>query len=418
MKAVKVIFIGILVLLASVFAFGFLLPDKAHVERSIQIDRSADNVFPFINSLKQFNKWSPWANIDPNSKVDFFGPDEGVGAGMNWDSKDKRVGKGTQKITQSEINRFVATELSFDDGKSGGIATFEIQPNEKGVMLTWGFDIDFGMNPVMRYFGLMMDDMLGKSYEQGLATLKALVESQPDIQTEVINYSADGTPLVGYLAYPKNAKNAPGILVVHEWWGHNDYARKRAEMLAAEGYVAFALDMYGEGKSTGHPKEANAFMTEVIQGGDTAMKRFLAAHGQLKQNPMVDDQKIGAIGYCFGGAVVLSMARAGVDLAGVASFHGALQGLAPIAEGVDTKAIVFNGADDPFITKEQIAQFRQDMDSAGIDYEFIDYPGALHAFTNPAATAKGEEYGIPLKYDEKADKDSWKQMKAFFRTIF
>lgn len=243
-------------------------------------------------------------------------------------------------------------------------------------------------------------------------------DAQVTIKTENITYTAGGAELSGFMAYPSGKKNLPAVLVVHEWWGHNDYARNRAKMLAEEGYVAFALDMYGDGKLAQHPKDANAFMMEVINTEGLAKERFQAAYDLVKQSPLTDDEKIAAIGYCFGGAVVLSMARMGMDLDGVVSFHGSLGALPPVAEDVDAKFLVLNGADDPFVKEEQIEQFKSDMDAADVDYQFINYPGAVHAFTNPGATEKGQAYGLPLKYDPEADKASWSEMKSFFKELF
>lgn len=245
------------------------------------------------------------------------------------------------------------------------------------------------------------------------------VDSLPLIKTEEVHYSVGDARLNGYIAYPKNAESAPGVLVVHEWWGHNEYVRGRAETLAELGYVALALDMYGDGKLAQHPKEANAFMMEVVNNAEVAQARFIRALEILKNHPASDADKVAAIGYCFGGAVVLSMARAGVGLDGVVSFHGSLGGLAPIAEGeVTAEFLVLNGADDPFITDQQKVAFKEEMEQAGLSYEFIDYPGAVHGFTNPGATEKGEVYGLPLKYDAEVDENSWARMQVFLQKVF
>lgn len=417
MKFVKFAIVGILLLLGGVFAAGFLLPQTVKVERSIVISRNADTVFQYVNSMQAFQQWSPWAQIDPSAAVTFFGPDSGVGSGMAWSSTDKRVGKGRQTIIESKPSQMVKTLLEFDDDSSG-FASWYLTAHNDGVNLAWSFDMDFGRNPIMRYMGLMLDDMLGKFYEQGLGSLKVLVESLPENNSEVVHYQVGEATLTGYIAYPASAQKAPGVLIVHEWWGHNDYARKRADMLAELGYVAFALDMYGDNKVTRHPKEANAFMMEVLGTDGLIKERFMAAYDLLRQNDRVAPEKLAAMGYCFGGGVVLSMARAGVDLAGVVSFHGSLQGLAPVAEGVETPFLVFNGADDPFISSEQLASFTQEMDSAGMQYELINYPGAVHAFTNPEADISGQEYGLPLKYNAAADRDSWDKMQTFFEQVF
>lgn len=244
--------------------------------------------------------------------------------------------------------------------------------------------------------------------------------AEPSIVTKEVEYTVGGQPFTGFLAYDENKTGKrPGVLVVHEWWGHNDYARSRAEQLAEMGYVAFALDMYGAGKVADHPDNAMKFMQEATKDPELAKQRFLAAKELLQQQPMTDADKIAAIGYCFGGGVVLNMARAGVDIDGVASFHGVLAPVMPATPGgVKAKVMVFNGADDPFVPREQVEAFKAEMDAAGVDYELIDYPGVMHSFTNPGATEVGKKYEMPLVYDENADKDSWSRMKAFFDSLW
>jgi dienelactone hydrolase len=235
-----------------------------------------------------------------------------------------------------------------------------------------------------------------------------------------INYSADGTNLKGYLVYDGDIEGKrPGILVVHEWWGQNEYARKRARMLAKLGYTAFALDMYGNGKLANHPDEAGKFAMEVSKNFETAKARFMAAYNLLKAQETTDPNKIAAIGYCFGGGVVLNMARIGTDLKAVVSFHGSLQPITP-AEPNKVKAfiLVCNGADDPFTTPEQIDAFKTEMDKAGVHYKFINYEGAKHSFTNPGADSLGAKFNLPLAYNEKADKESWEEMKSVFKKVF
>lgn len=235
-----------------------------------------------------------------------------------------------------------------------------------------------------------------------------------------VNYRAGGTTFQGYLARDDTIRGKrPGVLVVHEWWGHNAYARKRARMLAELGYVALAVDMYGEGKQAAHPEDASKFSSAVMKNLASAENRFLAAYRLLQQQPQIDPDRIAAIGYCFGGGVVLAMARRGVDLDGVVSFHGSLLAGAPAQKGrVKARVLVLNGADDPFVTAEQRAAFRQDMEQAGAKYEMIDYPGAKHSFTNPDADRFGKQYKLPLAYDASADKKSWQKMQEFLREVF
>jgi dienelactone hydrolase len=195
------------------------------------------------------------------------------------------------------------------------------------------------------------------------------------------------------------------------WGGLNEYARKRATQLAELGYVGFAVDMYGDGKAATHPDDAKKFMMETISNMDEAVKRFDAAKALIASDPRVDGSKIAAIGYCFGGAVSLHMARIGTDLDVIGSFHGNLATEKPMPRGVfGGKIFVAHGAADPFVPKEQVAAFKKEMDDAGASYELVEYPGAMHAFTNPAATEAGEKYDLPLKYDAQADKASWQKL--------
>lgn len=240
------------------------------------------------------------------------------------------------------------------------------------------------------------------------------------IEGREVDYRAGATHLKGYLAYDDSQSGKrPGILVVHEWWGLNDYARKRARMLAGLGYTALAVDMYGEGKTATHPADAGKFASAVSKDLPLAKKRFLAGLEPLRSQPTVDPTRIAAIGYCFGGGIVLAMARAGVDLNGVVSFHGSLGTGAPAEPGqVKAKILVLNGADDPFTTPEQLAAFKQEMAAAGADYRIINYPGAKHSFTNPDADAYGKKFNLPLAYNAQADKESWQAMQEFFQRIF
>jgi dienelactone hydrolase len=244
--------------------------------------------------------------------------------------------------------------------------------------------------------------------------------AQAKVVGRTVEYSADSTSMRGYLAYDDAAKGPrPGILVVHEWWGLNDYARNRARMLAGLGYVALALDMYGEGKNTTHPEDAGKFSSEMMNNFPEARARFLAAEDLLKQQPNVDPERIGAIGYCFGGGIVLNMARQGADLKGVASFHGALAAVTPAEAGsVKAKIIVFAGADDKFVPASQVEAFRAEMNAAKADFQIITYPGASHSFTNPDATEIGKKYNLPLAYNAEADRKSWEAMKKFFKSVF
>ena len=243
-----------------------------------------------------------------------------------------------------------------------------------------------------------------------------------EIKTQEITYSADGVTMKGHLAWDASIEGQrPGVLVVHEWWGSNEYVGKRARMLAELGYTAMAVDMYGEGKTADHPQDAQKFMTEVLNNLPGARLRFNAALDRLRAHPTVNPEKIAAIGYCFGGGVVLHMARYGADLDAVASFHGSLPlGVAPEAAGTKIKArvVAYNGEDDTFVPAEAIKAFKEEMEKAGADYQFINYPGAIHGFSNPGATANGEKYNLPLKYNALADQSSWDHMRLLFESVF
>ncbi len=190
-------------------------------------------------------------------------------------------------------------------------------------------------------------------------------------------------------------------------------------MLAELGYTALAVDMYGEGKQAVHPDDGVKFSAELMKHFDVAKTRFMAALDYLKQQPTVDPIRIAAIGYCFGGGVVLNMARQGTDLKGVVSFHGNLTPIKPAEPGsVKAKMLVLHGADDKFVTLEQVEAFKREMKAAGAHYQFISYPGAEHSFTNPDADTYAKKYNLPLGYNASADRKSWSDMKKFLRTLF
>ncbi len=237
---------------------------------------------------------------------------------------------------------------------------------------------------------------------------------------EEVTYSADSVNMKGYIAYDAQKQGKrPGILVVHEWWGHNANTRHKADMLAELGYVALAVDMYGDGKTADHPDDAGKFSGEVMKRGPGAAARFVKAMEILKANPNVDGSKIAAIGYCFGGSTVLNMARQGVDVRGVVSFHGGLGTATPSKKGeVKARVLVCHGAADKFIPQEQIDGFKKEMDAAGVSYTFKAYDGATHSFTNPAADSLGKKFNLPIAYNAAADSSSWSDMKSFFGEIF
>ena len=240
------------------------------------------------------------------------------------------------------------------------------------------------------------------------------------IQGKEVIYTSGDTTLKGYIAYDDAIRGRrPGILVVHEWWGNNGYTRERATMLAKLGYTALALDMYGEGKEARHPDEAAKFSNELAPPFPLAPARFDSAIKLLQQQDNVDPKNIAALGYCFGGSVVLQMARLGEDLKGVASFHGSLATETPAEPGkVRARIISFTGTEDPMIPAKQVVAFRQEMERAGIDYKVVTFAGVKHSFTNPAADEYGRKFNLPLAYDAAADKASWDETKSFLADIF
>jgi dienelactone hydrolase len=238
------------------------------------------------------------------------------------------------------------------------------------------------------------------------------------IKEDAISYTVDGKNFTGYVVYDSANKNKrAGVLVVHEWWGLTDYPRSRARQLAELGYIAMAVDMYGEGKTADDPKGAQELATPFYQNPQLAKTRLDAAINKLKTYAQTDKENIAAIGYCYGGFVALNAAKLGADLKGVVSFHGNLSG-APINKDLlKAKILVCHGEADDFVNKE-VEPFKKAMDSAGVDYTFKSYPNATHAFTNPAATQKGKKFKMPIAYNAAADSASWNDMKNFFNRIF
>jgi len=254
----------------------------------------------------------------------------------------------------------------------------------------------------------------------GLATAVVLLSlsiRSATVKTRELEYRQGDIVLQGFVAWDDAARGRrPGVLVVHEWWGHNEHARNQARRLAEAGYVGFALDMYGKGKVTSHPQEAQAFVSEATKDPAVLAARFNAALEQLKRDPHVDTTRIAAVGYCFGGAVVLGMARAGADLAAVVTFHGALATTSPAQPGkVKARILVLTGGADPFVPPEQVEAFKREMQAAGARFEVVTYPGAKHGFTNPEAA----KYGMPqLAFDATADRESWAAMLKLFEEVW
>lgn len=241
------------------------------------------------------------------------------------------------------------------------------------------------------------------------------------VREREIDYTSGNVVLKGSLAYDDTLSGRrPAVLVVHEWSGLNEHARHNARRLVEAGYVALALDMYGEGKQAHRPREALMLSTEIRTNLPLMQARFDAARDLLRTQPIVDPTRIAAIGYCFGGGVVLDMARAGEDLRGVVSIHGVLDTAEPARAGaVKAEVLVLTGGADPYVTKDQVNALDRELKSAGARYKIVTYPGAKHSFTNPAAKEYGgKEFDMPGdEYNADADKQSWREMLGFLERV-
>ena len=213
-------------------------------------------------------------------------------------------------------------------------------------------------------------------------------------------------------------KKRPVVMIVPEWWGLNNYVKNRAVQLAKLGYVAMAVDLYGEGKIANNVEEAMQYSTPFYQNSVFAKERFDAAMAEIKKIPEADTNQIAAIGYCFGGSMVLNFAKMGEDLKGVVSFHGGLKGVEANKELLKAKILICHGQEDQFVPAADVAAFKREMDSIHAFYIFKSYEGATHAFSNPDATEWGKKFKLPIAYNAAADTSSWNEMKKFFTTIF
>jgi dienelactone hydrolase len=257
-----------------------------------------------------------------------------------------------------------------------------------------------------------------------LAMALSIASANASVVTRDVDYEHNGVKLRGYLAYDdskvKDGK-IPGVLIVHEWWGLNDYVKGRAVQVAQLGYVAFALDMYGAGVVAGDPQGAGKLAGQFY-GKPLMAERAQAGLDQLLATGLVDPSRVAAIGYCFGGSTAQALAYSGAPLAGIVSFHG---GLIPAsADAVaknKAKFLICHGALDPSAKPEEITAYLKSMNEAKFDYKFVQYAGALHAFTNPGADAKAEQFpqmkGF-IGYSPTADRRSWEDMRSFFAEIF
>lgn len=254
----------------------------------------------------------------------------------------------------------------------------------------------------------------------GVALLAQVILPTPAgaaIQTKTVEYRDGETALKGYLVWDDSSEEKrPGVVVVHEWWGLNEYARKRAEMLASLGYAAFAVDMYGKDQVTEHAEEAGGWMKQITANMEAWQRRALLGLNLLRDEAIVDPERLGAIGYCFGGATVMQMAYAGANLKGVVSFHGSLPLPTPEqAKQIKPSVLIAHGSADSFIPQERVLAFQKALDEAGVKWEMTIFGGSQHGFTNPGA----DKYGLKgVSYNADADRRSWELMTSFFSDLF
>jgi dienelactone hydrolase len=262
-----------------------------------------------------------------------------------------------------------------------------------------------------------------KSLCLALFVAAMLTQVQASLVTKTVSYRQGDTELRGYLAYDDSVssdKKAPGVLVFPEWWGLNDFVKGRADALAKLGYVAFGADMYGDGVSvppTDHDKAKE--LATGVAGKPSMGERVQAAYDQLTKTGLVDDSKVAAIGFCFGGACAEILAYSGVPLKGIVSFHGALiPASADAAKRNQAKFLILQGELDPLVPEAARAAFLKSMDEGKFDYQFLSYSGAVHAFTNPDAD-KARAAGLDgVGYNPEVAARAWAQMQLFFKEIF
>jgi len=238
---------------------------------------------------------------------------------------------------------------------------------------------------------------------------------------EEVRTSVAGVPLHGFLAWDAARAGArPGVLLVHEWWGHDEQIRGRARQVAELGYCALAVDMYGKGEVARTPDEAGQRMNAVFSTPGALRGRFQAWFDLLAARPETDASRMAVMGYCFGGAVALEMARQGMALSAAVAYHPGSLATGTTAERgrVRARVLVLIGEADPFVPAEQRTAFRREMEAAGVEHEYVSYPGVKHGFTVPAATERGKTYDLPLAFDAAADRDSWERTVRFLAAAF
>ena len=273
--------------------------------------------------------------------------------------------------------------------------------------------------PVSSFISILFLSSCSSNEKESDKTETTTAETKtPKLKEETVSYKIDTLNMRSYVVYDENFEGKrPAVLVVHEWWGLNEYTKRRAAMLAEMGYIAMAVDMYGNGRMGNDPGAAQNLAMPYYQHPDMAKKIFDRAVEELKKNPNVDQTKMAGIGYCFGGGMLLNFVRMGEPLNGIVSFHGSLLGTPANKDLTKAEILVCHGEADSFVNAE-VAAFKKQMDSIGKAYTFKSYPGATHAFTNPDATETGKKFKMPIEYNAAADSASWDDMKEFFGKIF
>jgi dienelactone hydrolase len=265
----------------------------------------------------------------------------------------------------------------------------------------------------LKIIALAIISMLGTAPGSNSGTVPS------NIEEEMVSFKSGNKTYMGFVAYDRTIKGKrPGILVVHEWWGLTDYTKMRARMLAGLGYIAMAVDVFGDGATAANPKEAMDLTMPFYQDPGIVKSRLDDAMTKLKEFPETDPGSIAAIGYCFGGYVVLNYAKLGGNIKAAVLFHGGLGGVTPDKKLLKAKLLVCYGGSDKLVSLQDLDLFKHQMDSVSADYTVKIYPGATHAFSNPDATRLGKEFNLPFEYNPQADKDSWNDMKSFLEGIF
>ena len=242
-------------------------------------------------------------------------------------------------------------------------------------------------------------------------------KSTPSIKVSEVVYTSNGKQSNGFIAYDENQKGKlPIVIVIPEWWGVTDYVKSRAKQLAELGYFAIDADLFGDGKTAADPTEAMALTKPYYTNPELALPAVNAAIAKAATYPQADTSRVAAIGYCFGGFIVLNAAKLGAPLKAVVSFHGGLGGVQPKKGLIQGEILVCQGGADQFVQEPDQLAFKKSMDSIGAHYTFVSYPGASHAFSNPGATALGEKFKLPIAYNAAADTASWKAMQNLFLT--